>query len=1069
MHSFIAMADTAEHKAFRSAQRQNSIHKDRVAYLRLLAKRTLPQTDRTHIVKKGRGAMSKGEMHGQFKGEVDKLGSISHTTPRKLVVPLFLCEAKVPLQTQDDDAGITLEIETSVGTDESVLASPPLTSGDASDEDGVDQGYVELDFAELKVLRDTQRQNSLRKDRRTYLRSLVKRTLPQTDRTHVVKKGRGVMSKGEVKGQLRGEMIDISMDSIGHSNLCKPILPPLMLLADLPCDSPTEYHQTAPDVGSRSDLDDFIPKESSPVLSITCACPAVEDDQDELDFDELKALRSAQRQNSLRKDRRAYLRLLVKRTLPQTDRTHIVKKGRGIMSKGEVKGQVKDEVDIPMACAGNAQPSTLSSSYALSHLDMLCEPLPECHGTTSLADIKEDATNMISETILPAMSITTDVFELEEDHVELNIADRKALRSTQRQKSLAKDRKAYQCVLAKRALPPTDRTHVVLEGRGMMSKGEVNGDDMLTIQSSNLHEATDEVESDMLPAISYKPAVPQLHCHSEMLCESKPDVDEVSPEAETRCNSATASPALLFESSISPALSCSIHDEVHGQEYEEMLPPPAVPLDEDYQLPKSMEPQNGDTQPQSRSEIASSDAMAPPAKIETETSEEVLIQDPRSARREGILREVVLKLRQEAREAEQQAQAEQDRAREIEQKVAAQRKKSDATARNQVLKKEKQRVAKLRKQRNQAQHLQAVKVRADCDLQEAATACAQAQNESTTILAREVAEARRVAKQQADAQLEAALLVGRARAESLRLNSLETARLSERVKAEAEAGAQMLKMQSYHDNVLAAEIREQAEAMFAEAELTARRTMDAAVEGAAALKARAFAQLREKLEAEDKARQEADERLSSESAHIAHVESQRQSDSRAKEQAAALKMAKRMEQQLARNIRKQAEQERRQQQTKFDELKICKAQVLEEQRALMEQAFVEASDLKAKAEVEALEIQARATVAAREEAQVVAQREAAALRERAEVEAETIRARAAEVMWQAEADARSAFARGDGAAARDAHSSVSPCEGLTGSGPARDDSEDEWQLIEKVIEDDEWQVIEDDYIEDDSD
>jgi len=364
--------------------------------------------------------------------------------------------------------------------------------------------------------------------------------------------------------------------------------------------------------------------------------------------------------------------------------------------------------------------------------------------------------------------------------------------------------------------------------------------------------------------------------------------------------------------------------------------------------------------------------------------------------REQILREVVCKLRLQAREAEQEAGEAKAHVQEVQEKAAAQNLKEELSARKQALQTEKQRVAQLRKQRNQAAHLDAIKEKADRALQEAAAIREQAQDDAILMRAQVLAKASSEAHEQAEMHRETELLVAQAEAEALKADSWEAAKQAEILKAEAAAEAEALKMLAGMEQAAAAETKAQAVAMHAEAERAARMIREEALEDVVALKTRVFDQLREKAEAENKARQEASEEFAKESARLAafsEAEAKRKAQATVQQEAAAaLKLGKAMQQQSARKIHKQSEQERRQ----CVEIDAMKAAAEAEMQDIKQKAMNEVAAMKAKAKVDANKARNRAIAAAKTEALERAQAEAAALRAQAEKEAELIKTKAAQ-------------------------------------------------------------------------
>lgn len=569
---------------------------------------------------------------------------------------------------------------------------------------------------------------------------------------------------------------------------------------------------------------------------------------------------------------------------------------------------------------------------------------------------------------------------------DFDMAEHKLQRSLHRKKSLAKDREDYQRKQAhkqeKDSSKEMGRTHSVpasyrlarphraarTVARSLLAKGDVKG------------------ESDM-PNISvghvefFKPsATGQRSCCSRIAFEEKQarievesDVETVVPEDSDETEdgaTATSSPTLSFMEGD------SITEEFEREE-QVILEDPAI---HDETQPDNNEAQDtvsAGTEDETSKVQCVADELATRKKRKAEQPLPIAgsIQESLAAeRRECILREVVTKLRNQAREAERDADEARARAKEIEQRSVVQHPREDAFVRKQALQNEKQRAAHIRKQRNQAAHLRVIKEKAELTLRDATALREQAEIDAASMKAQLLAEASKAAQDQASRLVEAELAAARVEAEALKLDSLEVVMQAEKTKAELEAEAHALKIQADQEKAEAAEAKAAAQAVQAEAEHSAQLIRKGALEDAVALKARVQAQLQEKMDSLSKAQQEAEEAAQREIA-VQAADAQRQAEAVAKQQAAAsLKLVKTMEQQRARKIRKEAEQARRHEQLKSKELEAAKAQADKEKAEIRQQALSEAAALRTKAESDA--------------------REAAALRAQAEREAEEIRAMA---------------------------------------------------------------------------
>jgi len=661
--------------------------------------------------------------------------------------------------------------------------------------------------------------------------------------------------------------------------------------------------------------------------------------------------------------------------------------------------------------------------------------------------------------------------------ITMDFAELKSSRSVQRNASLRRDREDYQRLLAKRKTAQGGSAHNAGSSvsasyrqarphrgartmtRSWLAKGEVQGEaDMPSLSTGHVWR---------------KPSVSRRHVFSETSCFSQPIWDEVSSDVDT---TEPEGDDIADDNS-----SIEVSSATSGQELVQELDEVGDDLAEQLELEKAAIPQGSrrveqlapeDTVCEHQSQPKTFDSLSFTASVEhceaslTAKADRTCSEADNSpayderARRERITRNVLNTLRHQVRQAECAAEEAKAQVQTAVQKTEAQHQKDEVAAKKLVLQTEKQRVAQLRKQRSQAAHLQAVKEKAERTLQEAAAIREQAEMEASSMRAQLLAEACTAAtdvmqeadaiREQVETQVQAELIAAKAEAEILKLDSLESVRKAETIKAEAETEALALKMQANKERFAAAQTKAEAETLHAEAERTAQMIRKLALEDAVALKARAEAQLQQKVEAERKARQDAEEKLARESAALA-AEAQCRAESIAKREAsAALKLAKTMEQQRARKIRKQAEQERRQEEIKCNELEAIKAQAEEAQRMIKQQAFLEAAAMKAKAKAEAQAVRAHAIAAARVEAQETAHTEAAALRAEAEIVAESIKAKAVrdaeELMQQAEADLERTKVARDLKAAIAIDSAFSELE-------------EDWHVLPAEVEDSDWDLL----------
>jgi len=620
--------------------------------------------------------------------------------------------------------------------------------------------------------------------------------------------------------------------------------------------------------------------------------------------------------------------------------------------------------------------------------------------------------------------------------MDTHCCDLKLLRSAQRNRSLLKDREVYERLHSKRETAQNEckqsyrngtlasyrlaRPHRAARAvaRSWLAKGEVQDEsDMPAVSIGHVYMHKPTVLR--LRASPLLPSKAQPEC-----CDDISDADTVVPDDSVGdCRSEMTSPTLsfmqddadmghilsedplTFEDSLTwPPLSLLGERVVvqYHAEKEAVISEAPVP-NHQCKSESSEAPCNPEVEATPASESAQELTEIGIALIPVESVPDACTasrphgtvrETCNTTRREDILREVVIKLRDQTRKVEQQAEQAKAWSREVEQKEAAQNQKKEALARKQALQMEKQKAAQLRKERSAASHAQAVEEKADRALKEALAIREQAKNDASI----SAHEASLVAQQQAEALIQAELLSTKVEAEALKLDGMEVVMQAERVKAFAVAEAYALKAQAARDQAFASATKAQAEAMSAEAECAAQLTRENAMQDAAALKARAFSQLLQKVEIENQARQEAEACLVREANPLVELpkgRSAKQATSAKQGTSAALKLAKAMERQCACKVRKQAKQERRQEQEKCTELETRRVQAVEEHMARKKQAFVEVAAMKAKAHSDEQASQARALEAAREEAEEAAQKETANVRVEAEMLAETIKAKAA--------------------------------------------------------------------------
>jgi len=556
----------------------------------------------------------------------------------------------------------------------------------------------------------------------------------------------------------------------------------------------------------------------------------------------------------------------------------------------------------------------------------------------------------------------------------LDYAELKHLRSSRREVSLAMKRAEYERSLKKRsarffarAVPVShqaSRPHRAARAatRTWVAKGEI------------------ECQSDM-PTISMgragmqKPSVSSLLTYTSAASSSKLEEKQVDDNSDVETHISDGADLIqefAISETTSPALSFSAVDDEMAQK-----------LSQESEL--SLE--DGTTEDgATASEVTSITCESPAsdsaeaccpdvpqaedtecAKMEeaVQKQEKAVPAIPATFMRETILREVVKQLKHQVREAEEQAKEAKVQAHRIMQEQDMQRRTEGLALKKRALQAEKQRAAQLRKQRNQAAHMQAMKEKADRQLQEAANIRDQAEIEAVSMRAQALAEATKTAQEEVEAQVKAQLAIAKAEADSLKQDSLELAEQAEKAKAEALARLQLAEEQAEKERAAATRAAVEAQAMHAEAERTAQEIRQKALEDAVALKVRCEVQMKQRMEVESRARQEAEAQRAKDEEESA-LRAKREAEAKAQREAAtARKLAKEMEQQRARKFHKQAKQERCQEQMKSHMIDAMKKQIEEESRALKEKAMAEIAAMKAKANAEASAVTKKAEVLAK--------------------------------------------------------------------------------------------------------
>lgn len=549
----------------------------------------------------------------------------------------------------------------------------------------------------------------------------------------------------------------------------------------------------------------------------------------------------------------------------------------------------------------------------------------------------------------------------------LDCTELKQLRSSRRAACLHKRRADYERSLKKRsarffdrALPVShhaSRPHRAARAatRTWVAKGKIECQiDMPTISMGRVGVQKPSVSS----LLMYTSAA------SSSKFEEKPD--DVNSDVETHVSDGTDSiQELAISETMSPALSFGVVDE-------EM----AHKLSQENQL--SLGDGTSENQATTPEEIgitfesrvsASTEACGPnmPQAEDAELAkrEEAEEQDnmrPATFMRETILRDLVKQLKNQVREAEEQAKEARAQAHRSMHELDMPRRTGGLVLKKQALQVERQRAAQVRKQRNQAAHMQAMKEKANRQLQEAEDIRNQAEIEAVSMRAQALAEASRTAQEEVQAQVKSQLALAKAEADSLKQDSLELAEKAEKAKAEAEARLELALEQAENERHAAAKVVVEAQAMQAEAMRTAQEIRQKALQDAVAWKERCEAQMRQRFEVESRAHQEAEAKRAEEEEESAFC-AKREAEAQAQREAArARKLAKEMDLQRSRKFHKQAKQERCQEQMKSHMIDAMKKQIEEESKALKEKAIVEIAAMRSQAKAEASAVTKKAEV-----------------------------------------------------------------------------------------------------------
>lgn len=626
-----------------------------------------------------------------------------------------------------------------------------------------------------------------------------------------------------------------------------------------------------------------------------------------------------------------------------------------------------------------------------------------------------------------------------------DFAELKLSRGSQRQKSLLKDREDYERLVANRSLTAQrERTRSVrasrrlahphraarVAARSWLAKGGVQG------------------ESDM-PSVSIghpnrqKPSASRLRLHWGGCIEN--EWDEVDSDADTSapdfsvkdCSSQASTPTLSFARA----------DEILGEPLAEdslnldPLPPQSnMEMTFEETLTASSyevgQPKVGHCQHKaevSKLQISHSlqnklnlsfgkvNERAEVAPV-VFSSEQVAwdVEHQSRTRRESILKEIVTKLRIQAREAEVQAEEAHARALEMEQKMAAQKQHEEKEKRAATLKlaksMDRQRAQKLHKQVEQERRkdevqrneLEAVRAQAEEEkmairqqaLSEVAATKAKARAARAQVLAAAKVEAQMSAFAEAESlRAEAERLAESAQAEAASLRA-EAETVAETIKAKAAADAKELLLKAEAERAETQILAEAAEHKLhlsygLQAGLTLTHAKSDIIEEHASLTSRRESILKEIVSKLRQQAREAEQQAKDAKAQALEFQQKATAQQQKQEVVATLKLAKSIDRQRACKAQKQAEQDRCKAEAQRIELETVRVQAEGENRLIKQQAFLEAAATKSKAKSDARAARARAISAAMVEAQERACAEAASLRAEAERVAEAIMTKAA--------------------------------------------------------------------------
>jgi len=626
--------------------------------------------------------------------------------------------------------------------------------------------------------------------------------------------------------------------------------------------------------------------------------------------------------------------------------------------------------------------------------------------------------------------------------VTLDSAELKLVRGAHRQKSLTKDREAYnrhrdqhvksaQKDCSTGSVPASyrlARPHRAARAaaRSWLAKGAVRGDtDMPTVSIGHPDW--------------HKPVVSRKGLHLEKRCDDSLHWDEVDSDVDT------SAPEFSAEDTPSSVEGDALPEELSSEEEHLAQDRP------------------NDTESQSHAHSANlvEDSQASCQENEGEKPQEDQLRN----RRECILKGVATKLQERAREAERLAEEATARALEVEQKAAAQRKKEQKEEMAATLK-----LAKaMDQQRARKIHKQVEQDRRKDELRrnELEAIRSQAEEERSAIKQQafsEVAAMKAKAKADARAARARTILAAKAEAQEKVLACAESAQVeAAALRAEAERVAEAIKAKAAEDakELLLQAAEEQAQA----------RTSATAVAESAERRENILKEVVTKLQRQAR---EAEQEAEDAKARVSEFERKATAQQQKEETAATLKLAKAMDQQRARKIHKQAEQGRRQDEMQRNVLEAIKAEAQEEKRVIKQQALSEAAAMKAKAKADARAARAQVIAAAKIEAHAQAQAEASSLRAEAEIEAETIKANAAahaqELLRQAEAQCTQSHSTVELAVVEDAQGSelASSAEEeqqvaqnpVASESSTMSDVEEDWHVLSgSEVEDGDWDVI----------